>query len=379
MEKAVSWLKDILRMDTTLSNEKEVADYLEKIFKAVGIECVQIEYAAGRNQLVATLKGSKPGKVLAFTGHMDVVPVGEIAWTHPPFSAEEKDGKIYARGASDMKSGLMAAVAAMIRLKEQNVPLQGDIKLLATVGEETAAIGAKQLVDLGYADDIDALVICEPSSGYIAAAHKGALWLRLKTLGKTAHGSAPQLGINAVEHMFYFMNEFRKEFDFSKDVDDLVGPSTSSVNVIKGGNGTNVIPDECIVEIDIRTIASQNHQQILDKLNKLIDKVTKEIPDFKMEVEVINDLPSVSTPKDDPFVKIVQNSINTIAATDKPIVGASGYTDGSQFIRSKKKFPILITGPGLGELAHQPDEYIVIKDYLDYIAIYEDVAKKFLK
>lgn len=379
MEKAVSWLKDILRMDTTLSNEKEVADYLEKIFKAVGIECVQIEYAAGRNQLVATLKGSKPGKVLAFTGHMDVVPVGEIAWTYPPFSAEEKDGKIYARGASDMKSGLMAAVAAMIRLKEQNVPLQGDIKLLATVGEETAAIGAKQLVDLGYADDIDALVICEPSSGYIAAAHKGALWLRLKTLGKTAHGSAPQLGINAVEHMFYFMNEFRKEFDFSKDVDDLVGPSTSSVNVIKGGNGTNVIPDECIVEIDIRTIASQNHQQILDKLNKLIDKVTKEIPDFKMEVEVINDLPSVSTPKDDPFVKIVQYSINTIAATDKPIVGASGYTDGSQFIRSKKKFPILITGPGLGELAHQPDEYIVIKDYLDYIAIYEDVAKKFLK
>lgn len=120
-KEAITLLKDILKIDSTNGNEKAVADYLTTTLDRYGIASEQVEYAKGRNQLIASLKGKQQhnGKKLGFTGHMDVVPVGEIPWKYPPFSATEEDGKIYARGSSDMKAGLAAQVVAMIELKEQ--------------------------------------------------------------------------------------------------------------------------------------------------------------------------------------------------------------------------------------------------------------------
>ena len=379
MEKEeVKWLKDILRIDSTLSNEKEVADYLEKILNDARIETKQIEYAKGRNQLIAHLKGTSSGKKIGFTGHMDVVPIGVHPWKHKPFAADEVDGKIYARGASDMKAGLMAFVAAMIQLKREGSNLRGEIELLATVGEETSAIGAGQLVNLGYGNDLDALLIGEPTDNRLVIAHKGALWLRLKTKGKTAHGSMPSAGVNAIEHMLTFLEAFRKEFDFSKNIDDLVGSSTSSIDVINGGKSTNVIPDECIVEIDIRTIAAQNHDNILNDMKSLKEKIAKSTPNFDLQIEVINDLNSVRTNTDDHFVKLVSKTISKFAKEEIQPIGLSGYTDGSQFVKSKKEFPIVILGPGKTKLAHQPDENVEIEKYLEAIDIYKSIAKEFL-
>lgn len=379
MEKdEIKWLKDILRIDSTLDNEKEVADYLEKVLNNVGIETKQIEYTKGRNQLIATLKGSSVGKKIGLTGHMDVVPVGVHPWKHAPFAADEVDGKIYARGASDMKAGLMAFVAAMIQLKNENAELKGEVELLATVGEETSAIGAGQLVKLGYGNDLDALLIGEPTDNRLVIAHKGALWLRLKTKGKTAHGSMPSAGINAVEHMLIFLEAFRKEFDFSQNIDELVGSSTSSIDVINGGKSTNVIPDECIVEIDIRTIATQNHDKILAEIETLKEKIAKSIPDFNLDIEVINNLNSVRTNTNDDFVKLVTNVVSKFSKEEIQPIGLSGYTDGSQFVKAKKQFPIIILGPGETKLAHQPDENVEIDKYLESIEIYKSIIRDFL-
>ncbi|TWP30595.1 ArgE/DapE family deacylase [Apibacter muscae] len=380
MEKEkIDWLKDILKIDSTLDNEKEVADYIEKLFKEEGIETEQIEYSEGRNQLIATLKGKKSDKILGFTGHMDVVPVGEQEWEHKPFDADEKDGKIYARGASDMKGGLMAAVAAMIELKRNNVELNGDIQLLATVGEETSAIGAGQLVEKGYAKDLDALIIGEPTRNYVVIAHKGAIWLRLKTKGKTAHGSAPSEGINAVEHMLNFIEAFNKKFNFSQYKDDMVGPSTSTINVFKGGNATNVIPDQCIVEIDIRTIESQDHQEFLNELEQLNKEMSEKIKDFSLEIEVINDLDPVKTDENTEIVKLITSIVSKKKGEEVKPLGVSGYTDGSQFVKAQKNLPIIVLGPGEPIMAHQPDEYIEIENYLEGIEIYKEIAKEFLK
>lgn len=230
--KEITWLKDILRMDSTTGNEKIVADYLTSILQNAGIATRQIEYAPGRNQLIATLNGTTAGNILGVSGHMDVVPVGNVPWQHAPFSAVEENGKIYGRGASDMKAGLVAAVAAMVKLKEQNVPLKGAIRLLATIGEETGAIGARQLTELGYVDDLDALIIGEPTGNHLVTSHKGVIWLKLETTGQTAHGSAPQLGVNAIDHMLYFLDMFRKKINLAKYSDHILGVSTASLNVL---------------------------------------------------------------------------------------------------------------------------------------------------
>jgi len=310
---------------------------------------------------------------------MDVVPVGIMQWKYGPFNAIEADGKIYGRGASDMKAGLMAAVAAMINLKEQNIPLKGAIRLLATIGEETGAIGAKQLTDSGYADDLDALIIGEPTKNQMVTAHKGVIWLKLETTGQTAHGSAPQLGVNAIDHMLYFLEMFRKKINLSRYSDSILGVSTASLNVLQGGNATNVVPDHCVAELDIRTVPTLDHTRFIEELQELGKKVSKKMDNFHIKMEITNDLPALQTDFTDPFVQLASKTITYITGKEQKETGSPGFTDGSRFIMAKKKFPVIILGPGTGEMAHQPDEYVIIKDYQDSISIYEYIAREFLK
>jgi len=377
-QEALQLLKEVVQIKSILGDEKLVADKLQTLFEKHDIPCEQVEYSAGRNQLVATLKGNEAGPVLGFSGHMDVVPVGEIPWDEDPFSAFEKDGLLYGRGTCDMKSGLIAAVVAMIRLKEAGSNFKGTVKLLATVGEETSAIGSGQLVDQGYADDLDALVIGEPTNVEIGVAHKGALWPRITTYGKTAHGSMPDQGVNAIEHMLLVLNAFKETFDFSQSVDELVGASTSSLDIINGGNGTNVVPDKCTVEIDIRTIKAQNHTELKQQFKAMLDKLTATVPNFKAEIEFINDLPSMKTELDDPFTVLTQKVVSDVIGETANTFGMTGYTDGSQFERVKKEFPILILGPGETKYAHQPNEFVSINDFYQMITINEKIAKTFL-
>ncbi|MGM0125510.1 succinyl-diaminopimelate desuccinylase [Enterococcus sp. AZ194] len=377
-QEALQLLKEVVKIQSVLKDEKLVADLLQKTLEAHEIPCQQIEYSPGRNQLVATLSGGE-GPVLGFSGHMDVVPVGEIPWEDDPFAAIEKEGRLYGRGTCDMKSGLVAAVVAMIRLKEAKTPINGTIKLLATVGEETSAIGSGQLVDLGYADNLDALVIGEPTDMAVGVAHKGALWPRITTYGKTAHGSMPSLGVNAIDHMLFVLEAFRDTFDFSSSIDDLVGASTSSIDVIKGGNGTNVVPDKCSVEIDIRTIKAQNHEEMKAQITEMLDKLTKTIPNFHAELEFINDLPSMKTEASDPFTLLTQKVVSEVTGKEAPTFGMSGYTDGSQFARVKKDFPILILGPADPRYAHQPNEFVTIEDFYQMITINQTIANQFFK
>lgn len=377
-QEALALLKKVVQMETVLGKEKMVADTLEELLTSYGIPCEQVEYSPGRNSLIATLKGAEEGPVLGLSGHMDVVPVGEVAWDEEPFAAVEKDGLLYGRGTCDMKAGLIACVVAMIRLKEANVPFKGTLKLLATIGEETSAIGAGQLVDLGYADDLDALVIGEPTNLDIGVAHKGALWPQITTYGKTAHGSMPDQGVNAIEHMLLVINEIKKTFDFGSYVDDLVGASTSSLNVISGGNGTNVVPDKCTMSLDIRTVKKQNHETLKAQFHDILEQLEKSVPDFKADIEFINDLPSIRTELDDPFTVLTKKVVSDVRGEEPGTFGMTGYTDGSQFVRAKKDFPILIVGPGEPKIAHQPNEHVKIEDFYKMITVNEMIAREFL-
>ncbi|WP_163529870.1 ArgE/DapE family deacylase [Halobacillus ihumii] len=379
-EQAKSFLKDIIQIKSVNppGNETEVAEKLQKLFDEYDIETELVEYDDNRANLIARLKGEEDGPVLGLTGHMDVVPTGEIEWEHDPFGAEEVDGKIYGRGTCDMKSGLAACVLAMVSLKEEGLPKKGEITLLATVGEEAGAVGARQLTEKGYAEPLDALIVAEPTQNHIKIAHKGALWPQIITHGKTAHGSMPDMGTNAVAHMNEIIHRMLgEEFELTYEEDDLLGGSTFSINVFNGGSNTNVVPDQCFVNIDIRTVPSQDHKQIIDQIDQIIQSAKGTYPDLKSEIRILNDQTPVKTSSEDPFVKLVQDTAESSGGSTT-LGGITGYTDSSQFTHADKEFPVIVLGPGDTSVAHQPDEYVEVDEYLNSIQLYKEIAKKFL-
>ncbi|ASK60728.1 acetylornithine deacetylase [Virgibacillus phasianinus] len=378
-EQAKSFLKEIIQIKSVNppGNETEVANKLKTLFDEHGIETELVEYDENRANLIAHLKGEEDGPVLGLTGHMDVVPTGENEWEHDPFGAEEEDGKIYGRGACDMKSGLVACALAMVALKEEGLPIKGEVTLLATVGEEAGAVGSRQLTERGYAESLDALIIAEPTQNKIKIAHKGALWPQIITYGKTAHGSMPDVGVNAIIHMNEIIHEILgEEFELKYEEDELLGSPTYSIDVIKGGSNTNIVPDQCFTNIDIRTVPSQDHKQIIEQIEQVIEKVKKKYPELKAEIRTLNDQSPVKTSSEDPFVKLVQNVVKADGSAE--LGGITAYSDGSQFIHAKKDFPIVVLGPGETSTAHQPDEYVEVDKYLDSINLYQEIAKKFL-
>lgn len=374
---ALNLLKKTIKINTVLGNEKELADFLQELLKENGIPSKQVEYSPGRNGLIATFEGEEPGSVLGFSGHLDVVPVGEVEWENDPFAAVEKDGKVYGRGSCDMKSGLISAIVALIRFKQNKEKFKGTIKFIITVGEETSSLGATQLVKAGYADDLDAMIINEPTDLKVGVAHKGALWPRITTYGKTAHGSMPHRGVNAINNMVKLINELNNTIDFSQYNDELLGEPTSSINIIRGGSGTNVVPDKATIEIDIRTVPQQDHSQIKKDIEEILENLSRKDDDFKYEIEYVNDLLAIKTDTEDPFTHLVSSSVQEVLEDSATVFAPSYYTDGSEFVLADKDFPIIIIGPGEEEMAHQPNEYVDIEKFYDMIEINTKIMKNF--
>lgn len=217
--KAIEWLKRVIREKTILGEETKVANIIKEIlWEEAGIKSTLVPLDGDENRcnLVAEIKGNKPGPVLAFAGHMDVVPLGEGAWdVEDPFGAEEVNGRIYGRGSSDMKAGLMASVVAMINLKNSGADFSGGLKLFATAGEESGLLGSKQLREQKYADDVDAMIVGEPTQGITFAGHKGVLRIKITTDIEIPEGEKPEPGKNAINYMLKFLENYDKEFKLS--------------------------------------------------------------------------------------------------------------------------------------------------------------------
>lgn len=373
-QEGYEFLKEIIGMNTVKANEKNVADRIEQILLKHGIESEQIEFGPNRTSLIATIEGKEPGPTLAFSGHMDVVSVGTVEWDTDPFEAVEKEGRLYGRGTSDMKSGVAALLTAAIRIKEAGGPEKGKLKLVFTPDEEQGGIGAEQLVDLGYLKDIDACIIGEPSSNGIIRAHKGVLWTNFITYGQTAHGSTAELGNNAVERMLDFLTILRERFDLEQAHDELLGNCTVNVTVFNGGDSVNVVPDKASVDIDIRTVPGQSHEEIYHDFQALIDELQEQDEGFEIEMNNIANLLPLRTADENPLVQNGQKIIKKVTGENKELGTLAGGTDGSEFVRANPDMAVVILGPGSFDLAHQPNEYVNIQDFYDAIDIYEQLA-----
>lgn len=243
----------------------------------------------------------------------------------------------------------------------------------------SSAVGSGRLYREGAMDEVDALLVAEPTGGEIMVANKGALWVEIATYGQTAHASLPESGINAISHMAKILDRLFDEFAMRYETDPLLGGPTFSVDVIQGGVKTNVVPDRCRIEIDIRTVPSQRHGHIVQELQQLIDRVQSTTPNLKTEIRVLSDLPSVRTRVDDPFVTLVQESVKEIFGDERQPCGVTAYTDCSQFVPPGGRHqPFVIISGADTHLAHQPNEDIAVDTFLKSIELYKTIMTKYL-
>jgi succinyl-diaminopimelate desuccinylase len=375
----VRFCQDLIRIRSVNppGDELPAAQYVASTLKKAGLDVELVSHSSTRASVLARLRSvrKKPGLIL--NGHLDTVPIGSGKWTHDPFQADVAEDRIWGRGAADMKGGLAILMAAAKALSEARISLQGDLIIAATAGEETDSLGATAIAARPDLGPVQAVVIPEPSYNDLYIAEKGALWLELSTQGKTAHGSMPELGQNAIMMMVALINELKK-LTIPFEEHPLLGGFSQSVNTITGGLKTNVVPDQCVVTVDMRTVPGQDHRAIVRQIEDLIAGLSRRVPGFKASVSVINDRIPIETSSEEP---VVQNFADVVADVTghRPVPkGVRYYTDAVAFVPVFKT-PMIICGPGDARLAHQPDENVEVSKLIEAAKIYTLAAARLLE
>ena len=366
---ALELTQALVRFDTINppGNERLCAEHLGSILNDAGFAVSYHEFAETRTSLVARIGGDADAKPLCFTGHIDTVPLGAAPWSVDPFAADIADGKLYGRGTSDMKSGVAAFVVAAIRLARELETGPGMV-LIITAGEETGCEGAYHLAGLGNVlGDAGAIVVAEPSSNLPFIGHKGALWLKAVANGLTAHGSMPELGVNAIYKAARTISQL-EDFDFNVARHPVLGKPTLNVGTVHGGMNINSVPDRTEVSIDIRTLPDQDHGDLCAHLSSYLGD--------DIAVEPIVDVGSVWTDPAEDWMLDVFDVMAEILGKMPEVCTATYFTDAAALTPAYGGPPTVILGPGEAAMAHQTDEYCVVDRIDQAVDAYVEIAKR---
>ena len=392
-QEKVKILSDVIGFNTVNDNEMEVCQYFSKLFEKHGIESEIVKINEKRANLVAEIGEGRP--IIGISGHMDVVSPGDLdKWTYDPFILTEKDGKLYGRGAADMKSGLTAMALALIEIKEQNLLTKGTLRFLATTGEEIEQTGSQSLYEKGYMDDVDALIIGEPSENMIVYSHKGSMDIKVTSKGNSAHSSAPFMGFNAITPLLGFVRDIEESyqqilkdtksssFDFSelfqssnvqlpKGVEpEQLGQLVLSNTVISGGSQVNSIPEAAEAQFNVRTIPEFDNEKVKQLFNDTLSRYNQN--DAKLAIDVFLDLQPVTTNKNNSLVQLTSDLAQKYFDANIPLTPSFGVTDASNLLRGKdENFPFVMFGPGKGTQAHTTNEYVDRNTYVHFIEFYK--------
>lgn len=375
-QEKIKILQDVIQLETPNGNEEIVALYYKNLLEAHGIESQLIQYADGRTNLVAELKGNQEGKILAVSGHMDVVDAGNPdLWTYPPYGAEIHDGVMYGRGTTDMKAGLTALIIAMIELKESGQDFSGTVRLLACVGEEIGMLGSKQLTDLGYTEDIHGMIIAEPSTPYYNTKHKGSIQYQVIAHGRAAHSSTPEKGVNTIQLINDFINKTNIKIDEAAATaeNDMLGKMLNVFTMIEGGNQINSVPEYTVLSGNARTIPEVGNDVVVGIFNDVIEEINAN-GQGTLELNLLQNYQYADGANDSALVDLIK-----VEGPQAENRGLSGATDGSNFTNVDNKFDFANYGPGRIDSAHTIDESIEVDQYLAFIDKYVNIYKGYLK
>jgi succinyl-diaminopimelate desuccinylase len=338
-----------------------------------------------RTNVVARLEGRRPGSTVHFNGHIDVVPVGR-GWTHPPFDGVVADGRVYGRGACDMKGGLAAAVIAAEAILAAQPDFAGALEISGTVDEESGGYGGVgYLAKQGWFSRprVDHVIIPEPlNPDRVCLGHRGVWWGQVETFGRIAHGSMPFLGDSAIRHMSAFLDLVERELYPALDARRTEMPivpegaqrSTLNINSIHGGQGeiepgggfpSACVADSCRVVLDRRYLIEEDEAEVRGEIEGLLERLVRERPDFAYELSELFSVQPTMTDADAPVVRAVDAAVEAVLGRTPRHVVSPGTYDQKHVYRFGQLEQCIAYGPGILDLAHQPDEWVGIDDMVN--------------
>lgn len=363
MTDAIEIAQALIRVDTCNppGQEEAAARILAPRLADAGFAVELHGFAPGRANLVAVRRSGRRRPALAFTGHLDTVPLGTVPWRHDPFAGEIENGRLYGRGASDMKAAVAAFVAAALDTRD----VDADLALVITGGEERGCEGALALAQARIAlPEIAGWIVAEPTSNGLALGHKGALFSFIHFVGVSAHSSTPHLGVNAIYRACTTALAVR-DMDFPAR-HAVLGQATANVGLIDGGHAPNAVPDRARLHVDVRTLPGMDHGEVLARLVGLAGDGA--------QLECAHDLAPVWTDPADPFVALCGAAREAEGQMAEPPRGASFFTDASVLARLAPA-PVVILGPGEASQAHVTDEWCGVKEVETARSIYERLIR----
>jgi acetylornithine deacetylase/succinyl-diaminopimelate desuccinylase family protein len=336
-------------------NEANVAEVLADFLRARGFDTRTHEVETGRTNLTAVIDWESPGPTLMLNGHLDTMPAGP-GWTTDPLGGIVRDGCLFGLGAADQKSGLAAMAVAAAAVYRARLPLRGRLLLTGVIDEEGAGLGARRLVEQGL--HADCAVITEPTELGLVRVSNGQLNVELVARGRSAHGSTPESGRNAIDaaaRVILALSEHAGRL--RTRTHPLIGPTTLNVGTIQGGLVTSIVPAECRFTIDRRVIPGDSIDRAIADLDQLLDRLRAQDPTLEIERRVMMAVPPVEVSEDLPLCRIIRETTARVLGRDLGYTGLRGSTDAATF--QSAGIPTLIFGPGsLSKAAHRADESV---------------------
>jgi succinyl-diaminopimelate desuccinylase len=358
-------------------NERRAVQLLKPFLSRMGFNLKTVLSPKGRWNLLAEKRWGKGGRRLIFNGHLDVVPAGNASqWKYPPFQGKLYKGKIYGRGSSDMKSGIASFVHALSTIERSKISLHQGAVILHLVSDEESH-GHQGMGFLTQREGVqgDAALVGEPTDLQPVIAQKGALWLRIFTIGKSAHGSKPHLGVNAVEKMMKLIE--RIHFSPLEKEHPLLGKPTLSIGTIQGGTKVNVVPEGCNIEVDRRMLPGEKKEEVLGEIKEILDSLQSQDSFFQYRMEEIDFAEPSEVDPDEEIVKVSVEAIQNVMGRKPMLKGFSGFTD-SRFYINQCHIPTLIFGPGGADQSHTMDEFVEVDALVHAAHIYAMIVMDYL-
>jgi acetylornithine deacetylase len=313
--------------------------------------------APGRPNLVARIGGGGGASTrsLMLNGHLDVV--GTEGMIHPPFDADEHDGRMYGRGSADMKGGIAAMCAAAWRAARDGVA--GEILVAAVADEEYESLGTRMLLERGVR--ADAAVVTEPTRLAIMPAHRGFVWIEVEIRGRAAHGSRWDIGVDAIRHAGLLLAELDRldEEVLPRSTHPLLGRGSLHASLISGGTGLSTYPDRCVLALERRTIPTERTSDVLDEVQRACDAVRARRPSFDAEIRLLGAQGPSDVAVDAPLVVALSSALEVRGEAVR-VEGMSAWTDAA--LLNEAGIPAVCFGPGDISLAHAAEEYIPLDE-----------------
>lgn len=339
------------------AGETGIAKFVTQWLQDRDIECHWIEPTPGRPSVVGIVRGSGGGKSLMFNGHLDTVSL--TSYDGDALSGKIDGNNIYGRGSADMKSGLAAEMIALATAKSLN--LKGDVILAAVADEEMESIGTEQVIQAGWR--ADAAIVAEPTEMAIINAHKGLAVFYVDVHGVAAHGSRPDLGVDAICKAGYFLVEVdrlaqRLQEDWLKQNNDVLGAPSIHAGIVKGGAELNSYPASCTISIERRTVPGETLEGVRTEIEEILHKLNAEVAGFKAELRTSFSRSPFGVSRDHDFVQLVSKHASTATGVTPEVKSETYWTDMA--LLADEGIPGVIWGPkGYG--LHAAKEWVEIE------------------